>query len=391
MIVSPAALLATLVIMIVAIDAASRLNSLSKVMDILPPVTWIYLVPVLLTTIGLIPTESKTYDQTGKLGVPFAIMLLILGINIRDLVSLGRPALIMMAACLVGTVAGLLVAFLIMQQIVGPDSWQSVTAVAASWIGGYSNVVAVQQAMNLSPSAIGAMLVADAIVGTVWFALLLYLAPSQYRLDKWLKAKPMMLPDAAPAAPPAVVEDSSAASESGLSLGTPVAIGLFGTAFSIWAGDWLHASFHSTALSPFAFSLMIVTLMGVVLSFTPLRRYGQGDGNRLSVLVIYIVLATVGAKTDLSTLGQVPALLAALTVALLIHAAIGLGVARIAHIPFAFFVVGSSAGIGGVISGPVIARTYGNAYAAITLVVALSYYTIANYLCITLGYYLQSL
>jgi uncharacterized membrane protein len=387
MIVSPAALLATLVIMIVAIDAASRLKSLSKVMDILPPVTWIYLVPVLLTTIGLIPTESETYEQTGRIGVPFAIMLLIMGVNIRDLVSLGRPALIMMLACLVGTLMGLFAAFLLMQKIVGPDSWQSITAVSASWIGGYSNVVAVQQAMNLSPSAVGPMLVADAIVGTIWFALLLYCAPRQHRMDKWLKAKPVILPETAP--PPE--QQSTPLAQSALSLGPPVAIGLFGTAFSTWAGDQLHASFASTPLSPFAFSLMVVTLLGLALSFTPLRRFGQGDGNRLSLLVIYTVLATVGAKTDLSTMGQVPALVAALTVAILIHAFIGLGVARLARIPFAFFVVGSSAGIGGVISGPVISRTYGDAYAPITLIVALSYYSITNYISLAFGYYLQSL
>ena len=99
-----AALLASV---LAAVFALARVPALKRVFDIIPPVIWAYFVPMVLTTLGVtqayVPETATSaeyinpaYTTFGTVLLPMALFLLMLTIDLRAILSMGRLALIML-------------------------------------------------------------------------------------------------------------------------------------------------------------------------------------------------------------------------------------------------------------------------------------------------------
>ena len=55
-----------------------------KVFDYLPAIIWIFLTPILLSNLGIIPKASPIYSIFKSFAVPLFIVLMLLDINIRE-------------------------------------------------------------------------------------------------------------------------------------------------------------------------------------------------------------------------------------------------------------------------------------------------------------------
>ena len=97
------AFLATLVAVIFWLSGVKRFE---KFFEFLPPVIFVYFVPMICTTLGITPSSSATYDFTTRFFLPLALFLLMISIDLKSVAKLGPVALFMVTAGTVGIVLG---------------------------------------------------------------------------------------------------------------------------------------------------------------------------------------------------------------------------------------------------------------------------------------------
>ena len=85
---------------------ASRRRRLKGFFSVVPPIILAYFIPTLSTTAGITPIDSPAYDWMRTYLLPVALLLLMITIDLRAILKLGRMALIMMFAGTVGIVPG---------------------------------------------------------------------------------------------------------------------------------------------------------------------------------------------------------------------------------------------------------------------------------------------
>ena len=135
-----------------------------KFYKIVPGLFMAYMIPALLTTIGLISPEWTSVSETGvetegssslyyiasRYLLPAALVLMTLSIDLKAVFNLGWKALVMFFTGTLGIVIGGPIAILLISAIypsavggVGPDAvWRGLSTLAGSWIGGGANQTA---------------------------------------------------------------------------------------------------------------------------------------------------------------------------------------------------------------------------------------------------------
>jgi uncharacterized membrane protein len=125
--------------------------------------------------------------------------------------------------------------------------------------------------------------------------------------------------------------------------------------------------------------VLIVVTVGLLLSFTPLRRLEQVGASKLGYVALYMLLTGIGAQADLRAVLAAPAFLAAGALWIGVHAVILLIAARLLRAPLFFFATGSMANIGGAATAPVVAGVYHPAMAPVGLLMAVAGYVLGIY------------
>ena len=80
----------------------SELPRCKKLFEVVPPVIYVYFLPMLATTAGITPSASPLYDWTVPYLLLFALLMLMVSVDVMSIVRLGGMALFMVAAGTVG-------------------------------------------------------------------------------------------------------------------------------------------------------------------------------------------------------------------------------------------------------------------------------------------------
>ena len=337
-----------------------------KVFRFLPSMFWIYFVPMLANTVGILPAESDIYGIITRWVLPGSLVVLLLSADIRGILKLGPTALGVMAASIGGIMIGAPVVMLIYRQWLGADAWQAVGALSGSWIGGSANMVAVKEGIGTPDEMFKLLIITDTIIPYAWMGLLIALSAHQEKFDRWNKSNTKLLDD--------LVKHANNNPESKITRYTPggmvaiATIALAGAGLAVWASTTLPSV--KNVINPVAWSVIIATVIGISLSFSPARKLQSHGSNRIGFFLLYLVLASIGAKTNLSFMGSLPIFLVAGATWILIHAACLLLATRILRAPMALAAAASQSCIGGPASGPVIAGIYHPDLAPVGLLLA---------------------
>jgi uncharacterized membrane protein len=125
--------------------------------------------------------------------------------------------------------------------------------------------------------------------------------------------------------------------------------------------------------------VILVTTVGVALSFTPLRNLEGAGASRVGMLFLYVLVMTIGAKADFRRLLDAPALVAVGVVWMAIHAGTILLTRRLLRAPIFFAAVGSQANVGGAASASVVAAAFHPALAPVGVMLAVAGYVLGTY------------
>jgi hypothetical protein len=124
---------------------------------------------------------------------------------------------------------------------------------------------------------------------------------------------------------------------------------------------------------------LIVTTIGLMASFTPLRRLEGAGASRIGTVMLYILVATIGATADFNRMAEAPGYLIVGFIWMAVHIVVLLGVAWGIKAPIFFVAVASQANIGGAASAPVVASAYHPSLAPVGVLLAVAGYVLGTY------------
>ncbi len=372
----PMSVFAFLAAIVALIFWVSGLERFRKTFEVIPPVIYVYFLPMLTTTFGITPASSAAYDwMTGYL-LPFALLLLMISIDLKSLARLGPTALVMVVAGTVGIIIGGPIALLLFKGFLPPDAWQGFAALSGSWIGGTANMVAIAESVGTPESAFGPVIVVDTVVGYGWMGVLLVFSGYQAFFDRKTGANTAAIEDTNRRLAemdrdrhPTTLRDFA----------VMCGMGMAGAVLSVVLGQRLPRLGDPTIISNTTWAVLIVVTGGLLLSFTRLREYEKVGASGLGYTALYLLLAGIGAQADLKAVMQAPVYLVAGAVWISIHIAVLLLAARIVKAPLFFVATGSMANIGGAASAPVVAGVYHPAMAPVGLLMAVAGYILGIY------------
>lgn len=344
----------------------SSLPALKGFFRILPPLVWSYFLPMIGTTFSITPADSSLYGFLRKVLLPFLLVLLLLATDIKAIWKLGPLAIGTMLFGSLGIVVGAVVSFSIFKGSLPAESWKGIAALAGSWIGGSANMAAIAESVKASPDQYAPLIVVDTVVGYTWLGILLALVGQQDRIDSKLKARNTTLHSIAQhiAAEdekmrrPMVVKDFTAI----------VAVGFVVSTLSMKLGGFLPEV--SNVISTFTWGILILTFLGILMSFTPLRRLEFAGAGAIGYGCLYILLGSIGAQADLRAVINTPQYIVLGVVWMAIHAVILFFGAWLLRSPMFLVATGSMANVGGTSSGPVVAAAYQPPLAPVGLLLA---------------------
>ncbi len=347
-----------------------------KIFQFAPPVVLIYLGLMILCTVKLwdLDATAETYSAMKNPILYAMLFLMLLRCDLRKIIKLGPKMLIGFFSATISIGLGFVVAFVIMKGAIGADAWKSLGALCGSWMGGGGNMLAIQSALNVDENAMGYALVMDSICATLYVMFLLWAIGFSKKFNKWTKADTKDIDSVGASLAAEAAKNNKPITFQSISI-------LIGSALMVSAGSSLLgellASIPQLAIFDKAtWTVLIVTFAGILLALTP---FGKISGTEeLSNTMLYIVIALIASRADLSAMGNAPMWLLTGLIILVIHIVIMLILAKLLHLDIFTCAVASLANIGGTATAPVLAGTYSSALVPVGIIMALLGYVVGT-------------
>jgi len=375
-----------------------------KFYQYVPALLMCYLIPSLLNTFGVISAELTQVDEVAKYYLlPACLVLLTLSIDLKAIRGLGSKALIMFITGTVGVVIGGPIALLAISGIwpellgvSGPDAvWRGMAALAGSWIGGGANMMAMKDIFEADGKIFTIMVTVDIVVANLWMAVLLYLAANHKRIDAKNGADTSginRLIDKVEA-----YEKANKRMPELKDFMLILAVGLGGMGLAHLAADFLVPFFKVNFPGLEKYSLhsklfwiiVIVTTIGLSLSFTKARNLESVGASKVGSSFLYVLIATIGLHMDIAQVVEAPKYIVIGIIWMLVHVALLFAVGKMIKAPIFYLAVGSKANIGGAASAPVIASAFHPSLAPVGVLLAVLGYALGTYMAWICGQLLR--
>lgn len=361
---------------------------------VVPALLLCYFLPSLLTTFGVVdPEKSRLYFVASRYLLPAALVLLTLSADLPATLKLGPKALIMFftgtAGVMLGGPLALLTASWIAPDLVGgngPEAvWRGMATVAGSWIGGSPNQAAVYEIFKVGPNIFSIWIAVDVIVANIWMAVLLWMAANQKKVDAVLRADASAVDALRASSERYETENARIPELKHLVFILAVAFGAVGLAhfgaesLSVWFKANAPAMSRLSLDNSFFWLVLLATVIGVALSFTPARRLQGAGAMKVGSLFVYVLVATVGLNMNIAAIVEAPAYFLIGLLWIAIHGALLIAMAFLIKAPSFFLAVGSQANIGGAASAPVVAAAFHPSLAPVGVLLAVIGYIVGTF------------
>lgn len=347
----------------------------NKVLQYFPPLLWIYSTPVLLSNFGILPFKSPAYDLLKTYAIPLFLTWMLLDVDIGGAVrTAGRGIFVMLMGSL-GVVVGGVVSFGIVHPFLSPEAWRGYGALAGSWIGGTGNMAAVAAALKTPGPEMGLAVISDNLVYIVWLPLLLLSKKFAPWFNRFTKVDPDRIQRLLHAA--GTLKEKSKQVEM-----RHVVYLLFLGFCVLTVSQFLSGKLPpiEPILSASVWMILLVTTLGIGLSFTPVKNIP--GSHSLAMALIYIFIASLGARSELAGLTHAPWFVAGAFIWIAIHGLFIVLGARLFKMDVHTAAIASAANIGAAASAPIVAAFHHKNLVPVSILMALVGYAIGNYLAI---------
>ena len=350
-----------------------------KVFEFLPAIIWIFLTPIFLSNLNVIPRSSPIYATFKSFAVPMFIVLMLLDIDIRRALKVAWRGVGVMVLGSLGIVVGAAGSFLLFRADLPADAWRGFGALAGSWIGGTGNLAAVAESLETPGEMVALVVVVDNFVYLAYFPIILTCKRWASRFNRFTGVSSGQIEESLKAG--ARVEKKSR------EIHFRNVLVLLGFGFTaILVANRLAGLVPSLppVLTEKTWAMLFVTTLGITMSYTPLKKVPGSEP--LSMSLVYIYMTMMGAQADLRNLAGGQWFLIAGGVCILIHFAFIVLGARIFRVDVSMAAVASVASVGGAASAPVAAGFHREELVPISIMLALIGYGLGNYLGVAAAY-----
>ena len=367
-----------------------------------PPLVFIYLTPVVLANSGylltrlrgdvggkstalaipnLLPSTAPVYDAISAYALPMMLVLMLINVDVgRAIRVVGKGVGVMLVGSL-GVVVGAVVGYAIMQRWLGPDAWKAYGALTGSWVGGTGNLFAVGDALKADGTTIGLAVLADTTILLVWLPLLLASKKVAGRFAEFARV------DAERVArlDQAILDETESAEASNYQEYLLLFFAAFAvTAISQGIVEWVTGELTARKLEwPVQFSastcrILLITTLGILLSFTRLRQISAS--RHLGLALVFIFMAQTGASANIAQAAQqaIP-FVAGAAICIVIHGFFCLAAAKFLRVDIHTAAIASAANIGGIATASCVAAHHKESMMPAAVLLALVGYAIGNY------------
>lgn len=360
-----------IVVVLIAIETLvlwlSRHARTKRYFDLLPAVFWIYFLPMLAATFGLITSKSPVYGMITTWLLPASLVLLLLPVDLKAILRLGPTALAMFFIGAAGTMAGAVFSFALFKPLIGEEFWSGFGALSASWTGGSANMIAVKEALSVPDAVFAPMVIVDTVVPYLWMGIMIAMVGLQPAFDRWNRSERAILDHLGEHVVKHLATHVSRRTLTGIVLSLGVAFAGSGTAYLVAR----QLPQIRDVITSYTWTIMIVSIIGIGLSFSPVRNLERSGATRTGYDLLYFVLTAIGAKASVASIGSAMVLIGAGLVIVAVHAAVLLVGARLLRAPMFLVAAASQANIGGVASAPLVAEVYHPGLASVGLLLAI--------------------
>ncbi len=363
---------AVLIGVVIGVAAISKTRAGGVFFKFLPVPFYCYFIPILGATAGIFPKDSPLYGFLSQHILPPCLVLLLLGSPWGELARVGRQAILAMLFGTIAMFAGAAAGYAAVRSHLPPDSWMAAGALLGSWTGGSANMMAVKEALSMPQSLLAPIIIVDTIMAYGWMALLIALAGFQIQIDARLHADRASLDRIAKDTGP-VGDPSKATLKADLlvrRIWMIAAAVAFGEA-CVYAGTYLTHLLPVMNLSAKAWTVILATTVGLILSVTPVRRWETYGASKMGTTILLLMLTSYGAQTDLRAILASPAFMAFGAIMVLTHGVILALLGRMFRIPLFYLATASQACIGGPVSTPIVAGVYQPSLTHVGVILAL--------------------
>ena len=344
-----------------------------KFFEYFPPIVWIFLFPICLSALKVIPTASPTYDQFKSFGVPMFIILMLLDVDIRATMKVALRSIGVLVFGAFGVVFGGVLAFWLLSGYLDPEDWRAFGALAGSWIGGTGNLAAVAEMVDTSPSKLGVVVIADTFIFILYFPIL-------FGSKKW--ARQFASFTGVSERETAELDEAIGALEEKTNrVHFRDILTLLGVGFLlIWIVRHVSTMLPTigVVLVPKTWEFLILTTVALFLAATPLRKVPGTKA--VSMALVYVYMSMMGAMADLNEAASALYFMLAGLLCITFHILFCVVGAKLFRVDVHLTAIASVACIGGAASSPIVAAYHRKELVPVAILLALLGYALGNYL-----------
>ncbi len=339
----------------------------------LPPLVFIYMLPVICSNTGVLPAKSPVYDSIKAYLLPMILILLLIKVDVGAAVRIMGRGVFVMFFGTAGVVLGAPLAYLLVKNWLAPETWKAFGTLSGSWIGGTANMAGVAEMIEASGTEFGLAVLGDTTIYLIWLPIML----GSKRLAPWFakftQVDQKRLAQMEKASADLGRDDQVPRLQDYLYL---LFIALAATWFSGFAADQLPEI--EPMVSADTWRILIITTLGIALSFTPV--HGIAGSHNFAMALLYLFVARMGASAELQGVTEqaVPFLIGALFW-IFFHGAFCLLGAKLLRVDIHTAAIASAANIGGAASAPIVAAHHRESLVPASVLMALVGYSVGNY------------
>lgn len=346
-----------------------------KFFAVVPPLVFAYFIPTILTSLNIIPESSPIYSQIKTFVLPASLLLLTLAIDIKGILKLGSKALIMFLTGTLGIVIGGPISLLIFKNVLPPEIWKGMAALAGSWIGGGANFIAIGQSVGTTESMLGVMVIVDVLAANILTGILFFLAGRSDKIDARMGADNTAIKELQSKV--ISFQKKTTRITTATDYFVMLALAFGGSYIAYLLGNALPNI--GDIISHSTWKVIIITTLGVGLSFTPIKNYEGAGASKIGTVMLYLLIGVIGASANLKAVMEYPALFGMGLTWLAIHLLILFIVMKLIKAPLFFMAVGSQANVGGAASAPIVASAFHPALASVGVMLGIAGYVLGTY------------
>ncbi|MDG1987121.1 MAG: DUF819 family protein [Halieaceae bacterium] len=297
-------------------------------------VIWVLVVGMIMSNIGAVPLKSPVYDFVGGNLVPLAIPLLLFKADLREIFTKSGAVMVTFLIASCATVMGVMLGFFMLD--LGEIGPKVAGVYAGAWIGGAVNMLAVSQAVQMTPNEFSLSISASSLVSILALYCLLTI-PSINFISRWISNDRASFEQQA--------DNISESAKEGNDFILTHVSGAIALSFLIC---WISKNVSET-LGYGQYTILVITALTLLFAniFSRVLKDLRGDFE-IGMLLMYLFFAVVGAGTDATAfISNAPLLFVYGLIIIFIHLSVVLFFARLLKIELPEAIIASGAALVG--------------------------------------------